>query len=399
MKKVLIIILSISILVIQACDLQDALETDKLSSDIKQTISLAMPIAKSSITLKEIMPKGEHVDDILRYDEDGFARIFLRRNFAEIKIRDFLNKHLTYVPPGVNIVDLPILKPAVFPINPAIINLNFDELESFRGFQFVNTRVTLNVKNYWALPVRMRFNEAYYYFESTTAPGYFKGSAIENWHDIKVPETLGDFAVTKIELNETNSNFAEIMSDIPHKMEFGLICETQPDVIGKTYKIDLTAQDSVSLEVEVPMKVKITDVVIKDTVAFDIYENDDNNSDDDVRDADIDYAKLNLIFDNAFPLSAKIKVLMADENYIVIGQLTDDDLVIKAGNSENGKNSSVRSIVAIEVEGEKADKLEKTKNLLLEIKISTNDKVVKLYKQYSLDLKVGVKTKLTFGDD
>ncbi len=388
MKK-LLIILSISVF-IQSCDISE-LDTDKISDQVNVSTTVALPLVKSNVTLGEMFYTIDGAKDFLKEDANGFLRLKIENPYARIGAREFFADLIGALPPGTNEVPIAVLQDISFTVKPTIYNLGFDKLKNLRGFQFKDPSVVLKIDNYWALPVQVKLDKAGYHVDKGSPLTPFTGSGIDKWHSIKSPQTAGSFVTTSITLNRTNSNFADVMKDMPNNMELGMLCKTLPEAVGNTYRINLNSRNNINIGVDAPMEVKIDNITFKDTLDFDMGSNLDKEG------LVIKYANVNIIFDNAMPLGAKIKISLADNSYNVLDVLTDENVDVKAGTSTNGTNSAIQSLIEINVEGDKTEKLKKTKKLIFDITMNTKDsEYVKLYSQYSLGVKVGVKAETEY---
>ncbi len=389
MKK-LLIILSISVFIIQACDISE-LDTDKISDKVNMTTTIAVPLAKSQVTLGEMLYDIDGAKEFLKKDDDGFLRLKVENPYAKISAREFFEDLLGNIPEGTNEIDLPIVQEINFTVNPTIYDLGFDKLKNLRGFEFRDPAVSLKIDNYWELPVQVKLDKAGYHVDKGSPLTPFIGTGIDKWYTIKSPTTAGSFASTSIILNRTNSNFADVMKDMPNNMELGMLCKTLPEAVGNTYSINLNTENNIDIGVDAPMEVKIESVTFQDTLDFDMGSNLDKD------DLTIKSADVNIIFDNAMPLGAKMTISLADNQDKVLDVLTDEDIDVKSGNSVNGQNNPVQSSIVIKVEGEKTEKLKKTKKLMFDITMNTKDgEYVKLYAQYSLGVKIGVKAEAEY---
>ncbi len=392
MKKLLFIILSAGIFIFQSCDIND-IELDKVSDEMKQTTTLALPLVRSHLTIEEMLPDRRDVRKFVKYDKDGFMRLVVEDDVATIKVRDFFGEDkVNGLPVDENgNIKLPLITPISYDVPDFPLDLDFDKIGGLRGFYFENPQITFKLSSKWELPIQFKLSKAYYYIYEDSDSAKFNGSFFTDWHKITVP-TDGKPAITNLTLDKNNAgNFYDVISNIPNRFEFGMTFASQPgaDGWGKEYTLDLDSENKVSMKVEVPLSVKIDNVLLSDTLDF------DTNMDLEDEDLKLENARVHLEFENGLPIEAKIRMFMLDKNAGLLDELTNGEEVITAGNSKEGKNDPVTSVINIDVAQSKIENLKKTKKLSLEITLNTNN-YIKLYKQYSLGIKVGLKAKATY---
>lgn len=397
MKKTLFLTVTIGMLIIQACDSDNfKFETDKISDSMKITSSWALPLVSSSVTLEQILPDDEEINRHLIIDDDGFITISVEDKMEPIQAKDFFGDKLSSYPIENGIIKFPVLTPLSFPVKPQVFQMDLDDMSSsLNGFYCANPTVTVSVKNYWPVPVRLKFDKAYYYKTIyNTNPKLITGEGVTNWYSIKIPESVNTYATTDIVLDKNNSNLPDVISDLPNHVSFGAIVETLPEALGNTYSIPVNSADSLSLTIKIPLELKMTDVSISDTIKLDLASNFDNDT------SIIQYVKLNTIFNNGFPVNTNVRLFLADDMYNILDEITDNDgITLQAGNSTDATNKPVESKDEIVIEGEKRQSLLNAKHLIVKLKLNTNDKVVKLYSKHALGIKLAALIKLKYKND
>ncbi len=391
MKKTLLILLGIGIFISQSCNKDNfTFDTDKISTSFKQKSSWAFPLVSSSISLEELLPDEDETSRHLIIDDDGFITLAFDEHVQAISARDFFKDNISFIPDGVNVIPIRIIVPINHTVNRKNFHIGLDNLKSAQGFYCANPQITLSVKNYWPIPLRIQFQNANYYKKANSSPIPITGSAMDDWHNLEIPENGNEFAITNIELNKDNSNLPEVIASLPNHVSFGAHIQVQDGVSSlETFNIPINTIDSVDVKIRIPMEVKMQDVSVTDTIDFDIGSEIDESVQDMIK-----YIKLNMLFKNGFPVGLNLKLLLTDDYYNVIDELTEDELKLTAGNFSNNQTTEVDSREAIVVNSQKIQNLLKAKHLIAQLKLNTGDNVVKLYTSQTLGIKIGALVKL-----
>jgi hypothetical protein len=197
-------------------------------------------------------------------------------------------------------------------------------------------------------------------------------------------------AITEIEFNKTNSNIDSVISSLPHHVTFAGDFETIP---GGPFSIDPASADSVKLKIEVPLDLRVSDLVMRDTLEFKLGEQvgDDTSK--------ISSLQLNVICENGYPMDLDLQLYFTDDNYIITDSLSNTGIFIGSGVVENGLvTESTQTTNIINIEGEKKNNILQSKYIILYSRFKTANadlnENVKIYSTYTLGLKLGALVKL-----
>ncbi len=207
------------------------------------------------------------------------------------------------------------------------------------------------------------------------------GTWITDWTDIATPASFGDSIIQEIVLDTATSNIDDMISALPHHITFGAEFETVP---GDPYNLPAGSVNKLRVEVNVPLELSLSNVLLTDTMDFDLDVNTDSVK---INSLSINFAAL-----NGFPLGMNTQIYFADENYIIIDSLfIDGRLDLVPATVSNGiVDHSVKTTKTINLSADRMDKVLEAKYLIPHILFRTtdveNDVEVKLYSDYEFGL-------------
>ncbi len=265
---------------------------------------------------------------------------------------------------------------------------------------FKEPYVNIFANNSMGLPLSIHFDVFHFYNKEKDTID-ISGPGFENNNPWKIdyPVIIGDSAMTEAELNRQNSNMDDILEISPHKSAYKISGETNPD---QDPEIDnFIRHDSnfnIDVEVNLPLYGSINKYVFQDTLDFSIGEID-NDIDD-----QIEWIELKFNIGNGFPLNLALQAHFLDENDEKIDDvyLFDDyeDIFKSAKVGADGvvveKTHEEKKIL---IEHDKVDEIEDAESIVVSFRISSahennNAKVVKIYEDYTIDVRLGTRIKL-----
>ncbi len=383
MKKLIIafgLIVGISILI--SCADEFDFSTDNLSSNIEQNSDFAVPLVNASITLDELLPNDTALNRYLIVDDNNFISIAFEYEFANYPAADFFNGVFSGNP-------LPYIQETVGP-QTVVVGLN--KFVNSGEFFLADPKIIITIKNYWNIPAQFQFTNSFYY-EEENSPGLpITGDVFTTMFPVNKPLTPGSFALTTIKLDNTNSNIDDVISAMPYQLSFGALVETITSP-PTDFSVDPSSTDSVKLKIEVPLDLRITNLVMIDTSSIDLTSN--LGADTSV----VNSIQVNLIVQNGFPFSLGTQIYFADENYVVLDSVSNTEIFIPSAITTAGKVSqSKESMNTILIENGKMSNLLRAKFLLTKISFNTanasSGQTVKIYSDYTIGLKIGARIKL-----
>ena len=276
--------------------------------------------------------------------------------------------------------------------------------KAFKGsMYFEDPSFILKIHNSLGVPIRMYFGDTLETFSIVDGgQNYnypFPGS---DSLDIKYPATVGDIAYQEV-VYDVNT-FPEMQDMIGHNpkfMSFTVSGKTNPDA---DLAISNTITDLDRFDVDLQLKLPLWgygDYSLVDTIGLDIESNYEDLS------KNFKEANLRLIFDNFLPLDTYMQVLLTDDDYKVIdtvftSNVSLGDRIIKSAIlDENGraKQSTQKMNDILFGNGPEyihdINTLSHVKHAIIISTLITTDKankkLVKIYSDNYLEIRVGVK--------
>ena len=392
MKNILIFLTFISVLFIfSSCEGAYDFDPEKLSTNVDLNPEIAIPLINASITLEELIPESDDIDNFLEIDNDNFMTLKYKFDVTDVAIGDFL---------GDDVIGAGLLVPKItYTIPPQSMELGLDKLLNQGSIRIADPRITVIIKNYWPIPVQFQFVDFYYYDDETAENKHeFKGKG--DFADLLTvvqgpteASVYGEYKETEIELNNITTNIDELISALPHHISFGAVFETNaPDGYTLPFDIPSNSVDSVEMEMEIPLDLALENIVMQDTIDADFGDIDSTL---------VESVTLKIVFNNGFPLSLNSQIYFLDNNDVVIDSLFTTGLNIEAGTVDaNGKvDQSTSTTSIVETNEKRILNILKASKLNYQISINTTDassgQNVKLYSDYTIGLMLGIKAKLS----
>ncbi|MBK9994924.1 MAG: hypothetical protein IPP01_13280 [Saprospiraceae bacterium] len=187
---------------------------------------------------------------------------------------------------------------------------------------------------------------------------------------------------SSLSINSQNSNINSYINNLPDKINYSFLLETNPNGNVSNYKDFIYDGKflNLNMNIEMPLQFSATGISLADTVDLDLNQNNIEN---------IQSAILYLIADNGFPLESSIELTALDEAGNPIFKLLDGSQKISAGVLEtNGKvNLKKRSKLSIPLDKNQIDLLIKTKKIKIVSTFDTKPDMnsIKIYDSYKID--------------
>ena len=187
----------------------------------------------------------------------------------------------------------------------------------------------------------------------------------------------------ELELNETNSNVAAFLSNLPDEIEFigkAYLNPNGPHIGFMYYDHPLRA----FLNLEVPLHLSSTALTLADTSDFDIGDSDEWDQ--------IQGGSLKLLAENGFPFTAVASLNLLDADGNVIDQIIFEE-VISSGNYDPLQErvvNTVKSEIVIPLTPERLESIKNAKRGSFKVIFDTASQpdLVKIYSDYEMGLKL-----------
>lgn len=315
----------------------------------------------------------------------------------------------------------PNLSPYQMEISGDMLNMKYSDFYGYMGMSSFNFVDTINIdifnssiggsvevgpealmfivetQNAIGVPVKFRA-ELLQAYSPYTSPYYediyLFGEGTENEFDIlsPTPQEIGQNVYTKIDFGQTN--FPEVFLNLAPRQfyyDFEAILNAADDSTAQNVLQD-TSKISFETSIEFKLFTAIDRLTLQDTLAFNMAGTEID---------EIDYMMIRINTENGFPLNAFIQLYFTDDQYNVLDSLIyDPDTRIIAG-AEVGLPPQLRvtkpatKLTDITMDKQRLEKILNATKMLLNAGLSTtNGELAKIYDDYTLNIKMGVKTGL-----
>jgi hypothetical protein len=382
MNKLIINTIIIFAVIFQfSCKDQYEFSTDNLSDDIPVNPELAIPLIDAQISVDELLSLSDTIS-FLEIDENNFMTLVYNFDVKQITAPDFFDGTYSGTLDDIN-----------YPLDPETLDLGIKKFPDYDEFYVANPRIIFTIKNYWDIPAVLSISQfdCIHGQPGTTISG--TGTFFSNTYTVNKPVSPALSAITEIEVNTGNSNIDDLVSSIPDRIIVAGSLQTTP---GVNYSVSSLSIDSVHLRVELPLDVRIKNLVLRDTIKFSAAK--DLGSDT----SKLDALRLNFVFDNGFPVNLTTQIYLADDEYNIIDSIFTNELSIPGGQISNGKvtQSTKTTPEPIIIEGTKRSSFYKASYMITKYKYNTVNnhlgQTVKVYSNYRIVFKAGalIKVKL-----
>lgn len=283
-------------------------------------------------------------------------------------------------------------------INIALDSINLEmytnALEGTAYFE--DPKINAKITNSYGIPIRFKldnlsaYSNVYNNLYSINLPPYYNPLII----NAPTINQLGQSKITNINLNKTNCNIQEVISNLPKYIFYSVDAMTNPDPnVNDNFVLDVSKFD-VDVEVELPLWGRAKYFVLQDTTKF--------NFSDFMEDIKIvDWALFRTNITNGFPVEVGIQIYFTDSLYNVVdslfGQQTE---VISSGiiNSDGRVVQSTLRSTDMLFSRDRLRRMEPVKYALFRGYANTTNnaqELVKIYTDYDIDIQIGIQTQLT----
>jgi hypothetical protein len=218
---------------------------------------------------------------------------------------------------------------------------------------------------------------------------------IDNNVDFAYPELdeMGEVKVTEFSFTKDNSNIVDLFKEKVRRVTYDIDAGANPDMDESiTGFVNDESFFRVSVDVELPLNGSVNNLVLQDTLDLDL-------SDLDLDDANS--AEFKNVIVNNFPADITLQSYLYTESGVLIDSLFQTRLAMPGApvDVNTGIANATDEIISYEdFDGERLQNIKKTKKMLINVKINTNqvsDGPLWIYNDYGIKFKVGAKVKTT----
>jgi len=259
-------------------------------------------------------------------------------------------------------------------------------------FFLENPMFNFTFKNSYGLPIAIKLGQLTV-SSLINGTGELTGSITDtlNLPTITAPDFsgIGTDAVSKIEVNNTVSNVANLLELLPNKLIYRFEGILNPGgAVPQNFVLD-TSNVKIGLDVELPIHGRVNNLIASNEFEFD---GETFN--------DIDLALFRIETDNGFPFEVNIQVYFLDSTNTKIDSLVTTDPAFFSAAPVDGNGIVTASVIKttdIEMTDSKLRKLESsTTKIRVEAVMNSNPtnptQSVKVLESYKLQINIGVQT-------
>ncbi len=247
----------------------------------------------------------------------------------------------------------------------------------------------IDIRNPIGMPIK--FGTEYFYATSkVNTPNrvdiYFNGAEGTNSFTIEGPDITQFGETIETSINFNNNNFYEAFNIAPENLYYKFTGQTNPDgdSLASNFVND-TSRISMRVGVELKLFTAISEYKIQDTLDFTL---------NDVQQIENLLVRINTT--NGFPLNATVQLYFVNDNFIVLDSLiTDPDLTVLPGAPVSGAPDYRATVPAhkmtdVNLTSARINHIINAKKMILKAGLSTsNEQLIKIYSDYSLQIQIG----------
>ncbi len=281
-----------------------------------------------------------------------------------------------------------------FPVGNSEVDINIFRNANIADIFFEIPEIDIVANSSFGTPIDLIFTEFYAANDDNeTIP--IDNETITGW-GINMPESLGETAVSTLELNRSNTNIDEIMTIRPTSVYFDVMGVTNPAKQQSPNFINYDSNLSIDVEVNLPLFGRVDN--------FELSDNIDNPISDLSEDDIIEWLELKVQIENGFPFAATIDIFLLDENEQIFDRLFSEPTplnIIEAAPTDPVSQIVTQPALAeslIYLDENKIESLQNADKLLLEVQFNTwnhqEGASVKILESYEIGVRMGVRAKI-----
>lgn len=270
---------------------------------------------------------------------------------------------------------------------------NESQTASGGTFALTDPRISLKFTNSLSLPMNIGIEQLQLKQKPSGIVQDVLLSNFQNPFPILYPQVPGNPVVTNVFINKSNSNLKDLITPTKKVLLFQVDAITNPT--GKTInKFTKTGSLDVEVGVELPLTGYGYNWVLGDTVELGLALSEQQN---------LKSGILRLNLENKFPIDVQLQVYFLDENMQVKDSLfsgTDD--FVKSGilDASGRVITATKTTKDIPADNKKMANITASKFVVIRAEVETKDgplqKDVKIYSDYYIKVKMGIKAEMTY---
>lgn len=208
-------------------------------------------------------------------------------------------------------------------------------------------------------------------------------------------------STTRIPLTSANSNIDDLINLRPKTLEYEIDLNINPGGNDGRYQ-DFAYFDKgleVRLDMDMPLSIKASDLVLTDTLDFDLEQTVEDLS-------AVDSGALYLIAYNGYPIEGELELIVLDENRLPLDTLIAQSTLAPGPVNANCKvYEQARTKITTKVDKDRLNRMKLAKFAVVKADFSTSatepscqSQYLKIYKEYELEVKLTARFTYRMGD-
>jgi len=362
-KRSLLLVTLIMVVFATAC-VKETYNMNKLAKENQLSPTWAISAVKGDVLFSDMVKPT----DTIVFDQNKLVTlIFKKDSIVDLKLSDFSK--------GT------IVKTAT--IDPGTFDVNIEDIFSHitGDFQIISPVLKLNYSNSFADSVKINLNVNGKRGASTVNLNLAPFKLVKP--NIPVQQVVNATYI----IDKTNSNLPALISLPPSFLNYSGSATLTSQVKSGFETTDLltAGKMSGSLQLEIPMELKINNLVYADTVKN--FIKSDSTSKDNMKPEDFDLLRINLTANNGFPLGVSVKLILFDSRTKTkIKTIDATSLLSPAPVDANGKaNGTTESKTTIEFNKDFFSSVDKADKIIFNFTLnSTSNGIVRIYSDYRI---------------
>lgn len=287
---------------------------------------------------------------------------------------------------------------------PTADTVNFD---LFRGvdsnlnniqFRITDPKIKFRIFNSYGIPIKAQLNEFSTYSKSKgliTATGYPDPLAIPT----PTEQEIGEIKIDSFELNKTNSNITDLVSNIPKWMVYNFAAQVNPPGTTERNFITYNSQLRIQADIDIPLAGSAEGFVLNKEV-------DISGFDDDLEDVEeLEEITLRLFLENDFPVDVDLQLYFQDSMGNTLDSLIEPSQLILKSAVVDGTGKSVAPntyTLDFVVSRDRFERMREATKGLVTARLNTYkpssgpQPEVRFYSDYGLTVKLGIQAHAKF---
>jgi hypothetical protein len=362
-KRMFLVVMVIMTVLATGC-VKETYNMNKLSKEFQVSPTWAISAVKGNVLFSDMVKEN----DTIVFDQNKLVTIIIKKDsIVDLKQSDFSK--------GT------IVKTAV--IDPGTFDVNIEDIFSHitGDFQVISPVLKLNYSNSFSDTVKINLNVNGKRGTKTVNLNLAPFKLLKP--NVPVQQVINATYI----IDKSNSNLPALISLPPDILNYSGSATLTSQTKSGADPTDLLSAGKMtgSLELEIPMELKINNLVYADTVKN--FLKTDSASKDNMKPEDFQLLRVNLTANNGFPLGVSVQMILFDsESQTKIKTVDAATVLSPAPVDATGKaNGSTESTTTIEFNKDFFSSVDKADKIIYKFTLnSTSNGIVRIYSDYRI---------------